>query len=142
MRSQKNPMQQQNQNIEPTLEQLLMQLLLNPAQLKTFKKNLTDFKGNKIVIAQSQEESSINPSGYLDATNSEDIVLLSDGTSLCGITVCQTCGGVVKEENIRRCKCGQTCCIRKGCGKYSKSKNEWYCSRWHKFLDWLGFNLR
>jgi len=117
-------------------------LIINPTRVKISKTNLTDFNGNSIPIKQSSDGSTINPAGFPEETESEDVFLLDDGTSLCGITVCQTCKGVIKEENLRRCKCGKTCCIIKGCGKYSKYRDEWYCSGLHKFLGELGINLR
>lgn len=134
--------QQNNQNNEPNLEALLTNLIINPTRIKIKKTNLTDFNGNSIPIKQSSDGSTINPAGFPEETESEDVFLLDDGTSLCGITVCQTCGGVVKEDNLRRCKCGKTCCIIKGWGKHSKYRDEWYCSGLHKFLGELGFNLR
>jgi hypothetical protein len=133
---------QENQNVEPTLEELLTRLIINPARLNTVRKNLSNFDGKTLTIAQSREGSLINQAGFPEEINSDEIFLLDDGTSLCGITICQTCGGVVKEENIRRCKCGQTCCLRKGCGRFSRLRNEWYCCSWHKFKGKLGFNLR
>ena len=135
--------QQGNQNIELNLEQLLTQLILNPSRLKTAKINLVDSKGNTIAISQSHEENATTPSGFPQELTSEDTFVFDDGLSLHGITVCQTCGGVVNENNIIRCKCGQTCCIRRGCAKYSKSKGEWYCCWWHKIIGgFFGFNLR
>ena len=133
---------QQNNQIEPGIDQLLMQILMNPARKKTARKILDDNHGNKRVLSQAQEGSTINQAGFPEETISEESYCLDDGTSLCGITVCQSCGGVVKEENLYRCSCGQTCCVRKNCAKYSELRKEWYCSSWHKFLGELGKNLR
>ncbi|MHB9141993.1 MAG: hypothetical protein ACYC25_08980, partial [Paludibacter sp.] len=133
---------QNSQNSDAILEKILMQLVLNPARIKIQKKNLTDFNGNTVAIAQSIEGTAINPAGFPTEEVCEDVFVLDDGTSLCGISVCQTCGGIVKEENIRRCECGKTICLRRGCAKYSAYKNTWYCCSWHKFLGNLGINLR
>lgn len=141
-------LQQGNQtaNIQPntplSIEQLLIKTILNPVWLKTKKKYLTDCQGNNEVIAGSREGSLPHSSGFTEEINDEFIPMLDDGTSSCGIVICQTCGGRVKEENIRRCVCGRTCCLREGCAKYSEEKEEWYCSNKHKIMRSLGFSLR
>lgn len=80
--------------------------------------------------------------GSIQDVKYENIPVLDDGTSLTGITRCQNCQGVIKEENMKRCVCGLTVCVRAGCAKYSKSKDQWYCCTSHMIRDSLGLSSR
>lgn len=133
--------QQDNQNIELSLEQLLMQLILNPARLKIVRMNLTDDNGNPIVISENREGTSISEKGFPQEIQENNSFMLDDGLSTQEIIQCQNCKGIIHISSLRRCVCGKTCCLRTGCGKVSRS-GQWYCSSWHKFLCVLGFNLR
>ena len=135
--------QQNNQNTESiSLEELLIQLFLNPARVKTFRVNLNDVDGNPIVISENREGTSINEKGVSLEIQENISYMLSDGLSTTDIVQCQACKGIIHLQSLRRCPCGLTCCISRGCAKYSKSRDQFYCSSWHKFLDEIGFNLR
>jgi len=109
-----------------------MNQILNPVQLKTKRTNLIDQKEHKKLISETRTASFINEKGFLEEIEENNIRMLDDGTSTCGVVICQTCGGVVKEENIRRCTCGKTVCIRPGCGY--KTDNKWFCGFWHSLI--------
>ena len=94
------------------------------------------------LILETKEGTVLNKAGFIEDIKEESSYMLDDGTSLNGIVRCQTCHGVVKEENLERCGCGKTCCVRPGCGKFSKSTGRWYCCKWHAFLGYLGIGLR
>ena len=134
-------LQQTNQNIEPSLEQLLMNLILNPMRMSTTRAKLMDNQNNGL-ISETKEGIVLNEAGFIEDIKEENIYMFDDGTSLKGIVKCQTCEGIVKEENLKRCGCGKTCCVRPGCGKFSESSGNWYCCNWHAFLGYLGIGLR
>ena len=126
---------------QDALEQLLQRQILNPVRLKTKVQKVTRFK-DEGVLSYKREGTIINEYGLTEEIEEENIVFLEDGTSMQGWAKCQTCKTIIKEENLRRCMCGKTCCIIQGCGIYLSCKDEWYCCRWHAFLGWLGINIR
>lgn len=131
-----------NQSIEKDPVQVIAELLLNQTNLKTKKTNLIDGFSQANVISEVKQRTFLNEDGSLEESEDQDFYILDDGTSLTGVTICQTCGGRVKEESIRRCECGKICCVRPGCARRNKNDENWYCSGWHAFLGFLGFNLR
>jgi len=131
---------QGGQELEQSLEQLLMSQLLNPVQVSTARTLLANISRNG-VISECREGSIINSAGVLEDIKEVKVYMLDDGTSTSGIVRCQTCGGIVSEKNLKRCDCGRTCCVRPGCGKYLRSKDSWYCCRKHAVLGFLGLNL-
>lgn len=134
--------QQSNQNLDATLEQVLMRHILNPTGLKTTRAVLVDISSDG-VISETREGTLINEAGILEEIRQENIYMLDDGTSMNVVVRCQTCNGIVKEQNLRRCPCGKTCCVRQGCGQNVDGSTETlYCSGWHAFSGWLGFSLR
>lgn len=127
---------------EENLEQLLMKMLLNPTRLKTTRSVLMDVTSDG-VISETREGTVLNPAGFIEELSENRLVMLDDGTSMSGVVRCQTCNGIVKEQNLRRCACGKTCCVRQGCGQGGDGSMETlYCSGWHAFYGWLGFSLR
>lgn len=132
---------QHNQPPDQTLEQLLMNLILNPQSTSTTRTRVVGNSNNGI-ISETKEGSRIHEAGFIEDIKEDRIYMLDDGTSLSGVARCQTCGGTVKEENLKRCSCGKTCCVRPGCGKFSEAKGEWYCCNSHHFLRFLGIPLR
>ena len=96
----------QNQNVQPTsdsnLEQLLINTILNPVWMKTKKKILIDCQGNNEVIAGTREGSIPHSSGFTEEVNDEYIPMLDDGTSTCGIVICQSCGGGKAGRKVKR----------------------------------------
>lgn len=133
--------QQPNQSPEQTLEQLLMNLVLNPMEKSTTRTQVAPNPNNG-VVTETKEMTMLNEAGFMENVKQENIYMLDDGTSMNGVARCQTCGGIVKEENLKRCGCGKTCCVRPGCGKFSEKKNEWYCCSSHQFLRFLCIPLR
>lgn len=133
--------QQEGQDVEQTLEQLLLRALLNPETTSTTTTKLMDSPGDG-TISKTIEGTTISPAGTPEEIKQTNIYQLDDGTSTSGIVRCQTCSGIVKEANLQRCGCGRTVCVIPECGK-TDSNNNWYCSDWHKFLGgFLGINLR
>ena len=134
--------QQADQNLDATLEQLLMKMLLDPTRLKRTRSILMNISSEG-VISETLEATLINEAGILEEIRQENIYMLDDGTSRSGVVRCQTCYGVIDQSSLRRCQCGKTCCVRPGCAMYSESKNEWYCCGWHDFFRGVfGMNLR
>jgi hypothetical protein len=74
-----------------------------------------------------------------ETKDGREIVIIGDGTAFTGterISACQKCGKIVREENLRRCECGRTVCLRKGCGKIYGGK--WFCGFRCYFLSRMG----
>jgi len=124
------------------IEQQLLNIQLNPNQTTIQRITMVDDPDSNLMY-EIREGISPNAYGGLEETNELVInaAILSDGSPMnpFGLTRCQTCGGHVREENITRCLCGRTCCIR--CVRFSR-RGHVYCSRFHRFLGFLGFNLR
>ena len=133
--------QKGDQNIEQSIEQVLMNLIMNPLRMSTTQTQLVDIQNNGL-ISETKEGSFLNKAGFIEDIKQDSIFMLDDGTSMSGVAKCQTCNGIVKEENLKRCGCGKTCCVIPRCGKYLESKDKWYCSSLHAFLGFLGINLR
>lgn len=134
--------QQTGQDLDSSLEQILMRQILNPTRLKTTRSILVDVTPDGI-ISEIREGTVLNPAGFIEELAENRLVMLDDGTSMGGVVRCQTCDGIVKEENLRRCGCGKTCCVRQGCGQNVNGLAETlFCSGWHAFFGWLGFGLR
>lgn len=128
---------------EQSLEQLLMSLILNPAEADAKRIRLVDdpYSG---IMSEIREKVIINQAGVIEKIQEEivNVCTLADGSAFngYGIVRCQNCGGVVKEENTTRCLCGKVICISTGCAKGSGSYL--FCSTWHRILNFLGFSLR
>ena len=136
--------QQADQNLDASLEQVLMRHILNPTRLKSTRTVLVDVNSDGVIF-ETREGTVLNPAGFIEEIKEDRFFMLDDGTSTSpsGITRCGTCQGVVKEQNLRRCPCGKTCCVRQGCGQSVDGSTETlYCSGWHSFFGWLGFGLR
>lgn len=138
-------LQQNGPNSEQSLEQLLYNLILNPVKLQRQRIKLDENLGNDVLF-ELREGSIINEAGCIEEI--QELVLntntFADGSpkNIYGITKCQTCGSIIREENIRMCPCGRTCCLVPGCGYYSRFTDRWYCSWFHKLLGFLGIGLR
>jgi len=125
---------QQQGKDQVSYEDFVKMFLLSPLRTSSTKVILSD--GNKKrVISETREGVVINSQGSIEEIKEVVHTTLDDGSSLNGIAICQTCEGTVREENLRRCTCGRTCCIRPECGVYSNGK--WYCSGWHAFCNSL-----
>ena len=138
--------QQANQNPESSLlEQLLTLQVLNPVRRKSQRMRIAENPPHG-VVSERREAVVINEDGGIEEMSEESICIhsLDDGTSVNsrGIARCQTCGGLVKEENLRRCDCGKTCCVIPGCGKSFRTNGKLYCCIWHALLGLLGISLR
>ena len=127
-----------NQAPETSLESTLMSFLANPERMSKTIKQVIDRPSNG-KISETVEGTILTPNG-LEDIKQENIFMLDDGTSMIGIAQCQNCGSIIKEENLKRCGCGKTCCVVQGCGKVSN--NHWYCCAWHSFLGFFGIGLR
>ena len=131
---------------ERSLEEYLMQLLLNPMKLKRQRTSVVGEKEILGILNDIREGLILNENGMLEEIREEyrHVQVLRDGTPVNqnGFSKCQTCGSIVSIDSIRRCPCGQTCCISKNCGFYSKKKDEWYCSRKHASLSFFKINPR
>jgi hypothetical protein len=138
--------QQGNSNSEQTIEQLLMNLLLNPVKLKRQRIRIEENLNNG-VLYELREGTIINEAGCLEEI--EEIVInpqtFADGSpmNIYGIAKCPSCGSLVQEENLFSCACcGGTVCISQGCLYYSRFTGNAYCSKLHKYLHILRINLR
>ena len=131
---------------EQSLEKMLMQLILNPIELKTKRKVLVTTPNPHGITSEIREGHFINRHGIPERIEEERIHVrtLSDGTAVGdnGLNRCQTCNAVVSVSSIKRCPCGKTCCISKRCGCYVKKHDQWYCSKAHAVLAMMKVNLR
>lgn len=124
-----------------TVEEMLLQLVLNPNRLKIERTILAQqVEGG--VLGESREGTVMNAQGFLEEVKEQKFFMLDDGTSTSSVVICQTCGGTVKESNLKRCPCGQTVCLRKGCARGGKHSEQWFCCTAHRFLYFVGFSLR
>ena len=124
-----------NQDPAQALEEALIELLLNPNELK---RALTTLHGRR--LAESMEATFINQHGHLEHHKHDHIIMLDDGTPASGdIAICQNCGGTAHVDNLRRCPCGRMACIN--CAKWRCG--EYYCSTLHQVLHGaFGINIR
>lgn len=139
--------QQDNQNPDQSLEQMLIEKLLNPEE-KTVKRLRLIEDPNSPIVTQVREEIVVNQEGFPEKIEEETINVstLDDGTPMntYGICRCQSCHKLVSAENLSRCLCGKTSCVM--CGRFDVKRRIWYCSFWHKLLGkiygFLGFGFR
>ncbi len=124
----------QQSNNQKGLEDFAKAVITSPFKTVITRTVLVSETGEH-VISETREKYDIDAQGVIKETRETIQHTLGDGTSLNGIAICQTCESAVKEESLRRCTCGKTCCIRPDCGVYIDGK--WYCSRWHAFCDSL-----
>jgi len=126
---------QQGLTPEQSLEQLLIERILNPAE-RTMRRILIVEEPNNPYINQVREEIIINEQGFPEKVEEEivNVCTLGDGTPMntYGICRCQTCHRLVSVENLSRCVCGKTTCVM--CSKYDAKTGIWFCSSWHKFV--------
>ncbi len=113
------------------LKDALTSLLLNPNTANIKLSRLSANPSN--VLSETRTRTRINSRGDTEEIQEEiiHISMLDDGTSANrnGIVICQTCGATVREENIKRCPCGKTVCVRPRCG-YKAISEKWFCSFW------------
>ena len=92
-----------NQNIEPSLEGILTQMLLNPNKKSKTITRLKDTSENG-VVSENEEGTILNSDGFVEDFKINNIIILDDGTSLDGnIARCETCGGTISPQNLKRC---------------------------------------
>lgn len=129
-----------------TLEEMLVKAIMNPTKFNSEVRRLVAGSHPQGVTHETREGLRVHPGGEIERVKEEVnyVQTLSDGTAVeeNGFVRCQTCKKVVRVESIERCPCGQTCCISKKCGCYSKSKDQWYCSKSHALLEKFWINLR
>ncbi len=127
--------QESNQSMSQSLEEMLIEKLLNPTE-KTVRRIRLIEDPTDSVISQVREDLVMNPEGYPEKVEEEiiNVCTLDDGTPMnsYGICRCQSCKRLVRSENLSRCFCGKTTCIM--CGKYHAKTGIWFCSFWHKLL--------
>jgi hypothetical protein len=133
----------------PSLEEMLMRSILNPnpAELNSEIKRIVTAPSPGGVTQLKREGMRVNAMGVTERIKEEVVFIqtLRDGTVINNDSVlvrCQTCRQIVSVESIQRCTCGQTCCISRGCGCYSESHSQWYCSKKHAMLAKFKINLR
>jgi hypothetical protein len=134
--------QMPGQNLDPSQEQSLMDILLKSSFRQKASRTLI-IENTGDVISESREGSIIDQNGFIHDIKENYVYVFADGSSTSpeGYTRCQSCGSTVKK--VFRCPCGITVCQSLECpSKYSKSKNQWYCSTRHKTLDIFGISLR
>lgn len=129
---------------QESLEQILMKVILNTTELRTQRTRIVAKKSFHGVSSEKREGVFINAHGVQE-TIQEEIKYVSafrDGTPAGdpALTRCQTCGEMVSIDSLKRCPCGQTCCISRGCGV--ERKGIWYCSKVHALLTMCKINLR
>lgn len=127
-----------------TFDQRIRQIL-NPVELRSERKRIVPTPHPQGILYEKKEGIAMHSSGAIQ-TISERVdyaQTLSDGTGIgeSGLIICQTCKKLVSSASIHRCPCGQTCCVSKGCGCYSRGKDQWFCSKKHSFMAKLKINL-
>ena len=139
--------QQQNQQTDQqTLEQALISMILDPVRLQRQRIRIDSNLGDGVVF-ELREGTIINEHGI-----QEDIQELlinpetfTDGNpmNIYGVVRCPNCRLLVMQDSIRVCQfCGRICCLSRGCGRYSKFMDKWYCNRKHRAIGLLGINIR
>ena len=138
--------QEDQQSSQDILEQVLLQLILNPSKVLKQRIRVQDDLGEGILF-EIREGSRINEYGVQEEI--EELVIntscFGDGSpmNIYGIGRCPNCGLLVKEDSLRICQfCGKLHCIAKGCGRYSILTRKWFCCRTHRFLGLFGVSLR
>jgi len=137
---------QGQQSSQDMLEQLLLQLILNPVRLTRQRIRLEDNLEEGILF-ELREGTTINEFGVQEEM--QELVIntacFADGNpmNLYGIARCPNCSRLVREDSLRICQfCGNICCISKDCGRYSSWRQRWYCSRKHRFIGFFGVSKR
>ena len=137
--------QQQQPGMEEMIQQLLLQLLMNPVSAKTQKISLNE-NPEYTSFYEVREGTILDQHG--NPMEMEELVInprvLADGTpmNLYGIVRCPYCQSLIKDASLRVCPCGEIVCTVRGCGVFSRWKQTWYCSRKHRLLHLFGFSLR
>lgn len=126
---------QDDPDMESSIQQELINQLLNPIELNSSRLRIVEEPENG-VVSESREGVIINAEGYPEKIKEEtiNVMMLGDGTSLNpqGIVRCQTCSRLIKEASLSRCLCGKTVCIM--CARHNGKYDIWFCGRIHKFL--------
>jgi hypothetical protein len=131
---------QQSQAMGVSPEELLLKFMTTPFRISVDRARLVD-EPNSGIISEKRQSTSLDQNGMIQDIEEKNIFMLDDGLPTTGeIARCQTCGRVVKLESLRRCYCGKTCCVSRGCGKHDRGK--WYCCTLHRVVAGrLGINL-
>lgn len=137
---------QEQQDNQDSLEQMLLQLILNPVSAQRQIIRVDDDLEDGILF-ELREATIINEHGIQEERQELVVnpVCLGDGSAMniYGVVRCSACGSLVMQDSIRVCQfCGRMCCISRGCGRYSKLRDKWYCSRKHRAMGLLGVNIR
>ena len=137
--------QQDQQSSQDILEQVLLQLILNPTRVLRQRIRVQDNLGEGILF-EMREATTINESGVQEEV--QELVINTscfgdaNPMNIYGVVTCPNCGLLVREESIRICQfCGKICCISKDCGRYSFT-GKWFCCRWHRVIGYLGVSFR
>ena len=120
-------------NPEQSIEQALLGSILNPSEIKTSGKYISDSQGNEIVLYERITGCRMNSQGVTEEIDKEYYQTMDDGTSMGEFVECGNCGSIVHKNNSFRCTCGVACCVL--CGIPSKStEKRYYCCKWHKII--------
>lgn len=121
------------------LENFLKQFKSNPISSKRERVVIGD--GNKEeVLFETSKQIVLNDAGVPETILVKKPRILDDGSSMTGVTKCQSCQGIVRDVSIHYCECGKTCCRKRGCGKVWFGA--WFCSFWCVVLSKLGLLRR
>lgn len=123
------------------MEQLIKRFKSTPISTKKKQVVLGDGETEEVVF-ESVRQVVLNRAGMPETLLVNKPRVLADGSSLAevGVTRCQACHELIRTESIRRCACGLTCCLRRGCGKVWFGT--WFCSFRCVILDRLGLLRR
>mgnify|MGYP001563187116 FL=1 len=92
----------------------------------TRKKIVIDDGIKEEVLFETSNETILNNAGMPETVIINKPRILGDGSSITGVTKCQTCQKIVRVKSLHRCPCGNTCCVTRGCGKVWGGT--WFCS--------------
>ncbi len=111
-----------------SLEQLILNKVLDIRNLDIKGKYVVDSKGNEVPIVEKVKGTILTNEGYPVNFEKERFHTMDDGTSLGEFAECMNCGRIVKNNNLYQCSgCGKTVCVL--CESHSESGKH-YCGFW------------
>lgn len=129
--------QEQDQNPEESIEQNLMQLILNPLRAQRQRIRIDNNIGDGVIF-ELREATIINEHGIHEEL--QELIInpqtFADGlpVNVYGVMQCPNCSSTIKTESIRVCCCcGRYLCTVKGCG-YTSFDGRWFCSLSHRIF--------
>lgn len=112
-------------NEQEFMENFIKMFKANPLSAKKKRVVIND-GGKEEVIFETSRETVLNDAGMPETIFTNKPRVLDDGSSITGVTRCQTCRGIVRIKSLHRCPCGRTCCVARGCGIVWGGT--WFCS--------------